>query len=266
MVTPPMTANPKEPGGREELREKIARIVGEFEKYLRGNGLMTVAETADLIFALLPDPDEVSFQPRVEPWMRECFGDVIPFDKVERGDRLLEEVFELLQSGGYDPGRVTALRDYVWGRPVGESAQEVGGVMVTLAAYCLAFGLDMHQAGETELARIWTKVEAIRAKQASKPVGSALPIVVPPDEVSALRARVEEWQSIESVPRDGTVVLVWLNTPSTFRGSVVVPAFWCDEEDGLVTAHPFHKRIWVGTHWMPLPAPPAAALLSRSPK
>ena len=47
----------------------------------------------------------------------------------------------------------------------------------TLAAYCLAHGLDMHSAGETELARVWTKVEAIRAKHAAKPKGSALPVV-----------------------------------------------------------------------------------------
>lgn len=117
-----------------------------------------------------------AFQARVQPWMRECFGDVIPFDKEERGDRFLEEVFELLQSGGYDSSRIATLRDYTWGRPAGEPSQEVGGVMVTLAAYCLAFGLDMHAAGETELARIWTKVEAIRAKQAAKPRGIALPI------------------------------------------------------------------------------------------
>jgi hypothetical protein len=122
-----------------------------------------------------------SYQERVRPWMTACFGEVIPFDKVERGDRLLEEVFELLQSGGYDPERVLALRDYVWGRPVGDPPQEVGGVMVTLAAYCNAFGLDMYEAGETELSRIWTKVEAIRAKQAAKPTGSALPIAVSAD-------------------------------------------------------------------------------------
>jgi hypothetical protein len=47
--------------------------------------------------------------------------------------------------------------------------------MVTLAALCLAHGLDMHDAAETELARIWTKVEAIRAKQAAKPKHSPLP-------------------------------------------------------------------------------------------
>jgi hypothetical protein len=118
------------------------------------------------------------FQARVELWMRECFGDVIPFDKEERVDRLLEEVFEILQSGGYDPARVLALRDYVWNRPAGEPAQEAGGVMVTMAAYCRAFDLDMHAAGETELARIWTKVDVIRAKQAAKPTGSALPVAL----------------------------------------------------------------------------------------
>lgn len=47
--------------------------------------------------------------------------------------------------------------------------------MVTLAALCLAQDLDMHAAGETELARIWTKVEQIRAKQAAKPKHSPLP-------------------------------------------------------------------------------------------
>lgn len=116
-----------------------------------------------------------TFQGRVQPWMQACFGPEISADRLERGDRLLEEVFELLQSGGYPRERVASLTGYVWSRPTGEPAQEVGGVMVTLAAYCLAHELDMHSAGETELARIWTKVEAIRAKQAAKPKGSALP-------------------------------------------------------------------------------------------
>lgn len=121
-----------------------------------------------------------TFQDRVQPWMMACFGPEISADRVERADRLLEEVFELLQSGGYDPARVLSLRDYVWGREIGDPAQEVGGVMVTLAAYCLAHDLDMHVAGETELARIWTKVEKIRAKQAAKPTGSALPVAASP--------------------------------------------------------------------------------------
>lgn len=72
------------------------------------------------------------------------------------------------------------LVDYTFDRPIGELHQEVGGVMVTLAALCLASGEDMHAAGETELARIWTKVDKIRAKQAAKPKHSPLPEHVAP--------------------------------------------------------------------------------------
>lgn len=127
------------------------------------------------LIALAQRPAATAFQDRVAPWMTATFGPEISMDVVERGDRLLEEVLELLQSVDYDPARVLQLRDYVWGRPAGEPAQEVGGVMVTLAAFCLANGLDMHEAGETELTRIWTKVDQIRAKQASKPKHSPLP-------------------------------------------------------------------------------------------
>lgn len=119
-----------------------------------------------------------AFQQRVEPWFRECFPPAVCDDRLERGDRLLEEVLELLQSGDYPPERVAALVDYTWGRSKGEPVQEVGGVMVTLAAYCIAHGLDMGEAGETELARINRPeiVQKIRAKQAAKPTGSALPV------------------------------------------------------------------------------------------
>lgn len=120
-----------------------------------------------------------AFQARVDPWLQSCFGNEIARDRLERGDRLLEEVLELLQAGAYPRDRIASLARYVWSRPAGEPAQEAGGVMVTLAAYCLAHGLDMHAAGEAELSRVWTKVEKIRAKQAAKPAGSALPMEWP---------------------------------------------------------------------------------------
>jgi hypothetical protein len=84
-----------------------------------------------------------------------------------------------VQACGATQSEVHQLVDYVYGRPVGEKAQEVGGVMVTLAALCLANDLHMRQAGEVELARIWTKVEQIRAKQAAKPKHSPLPAAAP---------------------------------------------------------------------------------------
>lgn len=113
--------------------------------------------------------DAASFQQRVEPWMMACFGPAIAADATERNHRFLEEALELVQSCGATQAEVRHLVDYVYGRPAGETAQEIGGVMVTLAALCLAHGQDMHAAGETELARIWTKLEQIRARQLTKP-------------------------------------------------------------------------------------------------
>lgn len=133
-----------------------------------------------------------AFQQRVAPWMGACFGAEISADRLERGDRALEEFLELLQSGHYPRERVAALTAYVYGRPAGEPHQEVGGVMVTLAAYCLAHGLDMHQAAEDELARVWTKIDTIRAKQAGKPTGSALPVATPPSRKEGLREALKE--------------------------------------------------------------------------
>lgn len=115
------------------------------------------------------------FQSRVAPWMQACFGPEISADRMERNHRLLEEALELVQANGCTRGEAHQLVDYVFGRPPGEVSQEVGGVMVTLAALCLASGEDMHVAGETELARVWTKIEKIRAKQAAKPKHSPLP-------------------------------------------------------------------------------------------
>lgn len=128
-----------------------------------------------------PPAPETSFQDRVKPWMLACFGAEISANVAERNHRFLEEALELVQSTGCTKADALTLVDYVYGRPVGERAQEVGGTMVTLAALCLAAGLNMQQCAETELARIWTKVEKIRAKRAEKNNRfSPLPTDAPP--------------------------------------------------------------------------------------
>lgn len=135
--------------------------------------LLGISEASTL--AAPVNPQAIAFQKRVAPWMEACFGPKISSDRIERNHRFLEEALELVQSTGCTASEAHQLVDYVYGTPVGETHQEIGGVMVTLAALCLAVGDDMHDAGETELARIWTKVEKIRAKQASKPKHSPLP-------------------------------------------------------------------------------------------
>lgn len=119
------------------------------------------------------------FQNEVGDWLIKCFGVRIAADKIERNHRFLEESLEAVQSLGCTREEAHTLVDYVFGRPKGEPFQEVGGVMTTLAALCFANNLDMFRAGHEELCRIWGKMEQIRAKQAAKPKGSALPQFVP---------------------------------------------------------------------------------------
>lgn len=160
-----------DPGPFSVMTDKGHRDIPK-EDFCRARKALSRARSAD-------EQGGASFQDRVKPWMDACFGPEISADRVERNDRFMEEALELVQASGYPKERAYALIEYVYGRDQGEINQEVGGVMVTLAAHCLAHGVDMHEAGETELARIWTKVEQIRAKQATKPTGSALPIAQP---------------------------------------------------------------------------------------
>jgi hypothetical protein len=120
-------------------------------------------------------PSEQTYQQRVLSWMLKCFGLAIAQDATERNHRFLEEALELVQTCGCTRSEALQLVDYVFDRPAGEKVQEVGGVLVTLAALCFANNVQMTQAGETELARVWENIPVIRAKQAAKPKHSSLP-------------------------------------------------------------------------------------------
>jgi hypothetical protein len=116
-----------------------------------------------------------TFQQRVGEWLVACFGRRIADDKTERNHRFLEESLELVQACGCTASEAHQLVDYVFNRAVGDLQQEAGGVKVTFAALCRAHLIDMDEAGDTELERIWTKVDQIRAKQAAKPKHGPLP-------------------------------------------------------------------------------------------
>lgn len=116
--------------------------------------------------------DMTTYQRMIDGWMEECFQGVTPLEqrKSIRSARFLEEALELYQANGLSKESALQLVDYVFNRPVGEPHQEVGGVMVTLAALCTPCGIDLNSAAVSELERINTPemMDKIRRKQASK--------------------------------------------------------------------------------------------------
>lgn len=147
-------------GNVERARDALARLFAESLQATKPDAV--AVERAD-------------YQQRVDAWMQTCFGPEISGDKQERNWRFGEEALELLQSLGCTKNDAVKLVDYVYDRPQGDINQEVGGVMVTLAALCTAAGFDMTAEGERELSRVWTKVEKIRAKHAAKILRQPLP-------------------------------------------------------------------------------------------
>lgn len=110
-----------------------------------------------------------TFQKRATMWIQNCFGDNVADSLEERNFRFLEESLELVQAGGFTKERVQTVVDYVFNRPVGQTTQEIGGVMITLAALCRVHGADMWECGEEDLAQATIKTEKIRIKWGTKP-------------------------------------------------------------------------------------------------
>lgn len=131
--------------------------------------MLWLLERVDGIVAPENATSAANFQSGVDHWMVTCFGAEVAKSRDERNLRFLEEALELVQANGLPSLQAYRMVHYVYGRPVGDTPQEVGGVMVTLAALCTEAAIDLNGAAEAELTRVWGKVDEIRAKQAGKP-------------------------------------------------------------------------------------------------
>jgi NTP pyrophosphatase (non-canonical NTP hydrolase) len=136
-----------------------------------GKAAMLVAgRYADILSdAALKLETKANFQSETTDWATQCFGKDHATDTTLRNHRFLEEAVELVQACGITRIEVLQIVHYVYNRPVGVIRQEVGGVLNTLAVLCSAFGIDMLDAGNEELMRVWNKFEEIRAKHHAKP-------------------------------------------------------------------------------------------------
>jgi hypothetical protein len=111
------------------------------------------------------------FQKRAMYWAKRCFGLTLATDIRERNQRFIEEALELVQACGLTRREALGAVNYVYGRPVGDKRQEVGGVYTTLAILCSAHNIDMVGEGERDLREIDNAETTgrIRLKREGKP-------------------------------------------------------------------------------------------------
>lgn len=118
---------------------------------------------------LEPAEDTRDFQSRAIQWAHVCFEHMVVDDTHMRAVRFLEEALELAQALGCGHASARAVVDYVYGRPAGDPAQEIGGTMVTLAVLASVVELDLEKCADDELRRAYTLIEKIREKNKQKP-------------------------------------------------------------------------------------------------
>lgn len=90
-------------------------------------------------------------------WATAAFGIESAKSLRHRGLRMLEEAIELFQACGGDPQQAHELIDYVFARPTGDVAQEVGGVRTTILVLAATAGISADEAEARELSRIISK-------------------------------------------------------------------------------------------------------------
>jgi hypothetical protein len=105
--------------------------------------------------------------------VRATFGDSLLATE-ERVSRVVEEAVELAQAEGVPAERLHALVRHVYAKPPGDPAQEVGGVGVTVLAYCAAVGISADDAEAREVERVLAlPVDHFRRRQAGAAGGGA---------------------------------------------------------------------------------------------
>ena len=96
-------------------------------------------------------------QRKIAIWARAAFGEEEATGIPQRGLRLLEEAVEAFQACGGDEAIAQKLVTFVFSRPPGTIAQELGGVAVTTLALAAAAGLSADEEECREVHRVLSK-------------------------------------------------------------------------------------------------------------
>jgi hypothetical protein len=110
-----------------------------------------------------------SRQQQVHEWCAAAFGAEHATSIPHRAIRMCEEAIEACQAAGGARSMVHRLVDYVFDRPAGELAQEIGGVGITLLTLAQAAGMSADAEEVREFERVLAKpLEHFRERNEAK--------------------------------------------------------------------------------------------------
>ena len=147
------------------LQQRLSRMADRLSEVCASMGQYDDQEVADLRLAAagVEKWAEVAETWRAEQrqrtvadWTVRTFGPEM-MTPHERVLRVLEEALELAQAENLPAAETTRLADYVYSRPAGDPAQEVGGLRLTILAYCATKGLLADDCEAKEIARVLAK-------------------------------------------------------------------------------------------------------------
>lgn len=102
-------------------------------------------------------------------WAKATWGKEAATSPRMRAMRFIEEAMELVQAQGLSEADVNLVAKDIFSRPVGETAQEVGGVMTSLNCLVENCGLSTDECEIEELKRVLDlDPEILREKQEDK--------------------------------------------------------------------------------------------------
>lgn len=113
-------------------------------------------------------------------WCRRCFPQQVS-NLPERGLRVVEEAIEFCQALGVPKDKVMLAVEIVYGKPVGEAKQELGGTLMTAYIAAEILGWEPDEVCERELRRVLSKSPEHFAKRNQDKLDAGLLVDQPTD-------------------------------------------------------------------------------------
>jgi hypothetical protein len=105
-----------------------------------------------------------TFQDRVIIWLHTCFGVTAARERQICNAAFVRSALEAAKASGCAADKARWILEDVYREPASGMREALGGAMIAVARLSLANDLDMRDAGEAELSRLWTDIEQIRHK------------------------------------------------------------------------------------------------------